>query len=213
MTDTYSATFYLSDIIRQVRESALALSGPGEPCQIPIILSCVAIEAFLNEITEELRLGMSHPPPETVLAQLTDLLPLAQQERASVRFRMELVHAIATGQRLEKGKQPYQDYALAVRLRNALVHAGPVVNDPADRDQRRIPGALRTRGLISEREASPNYSWRAAALQPKVATWCFNASVEMIQFLARATQRHWEHSHVLRDVLRVDKIKGTSSRP
>jgi len=49
----------------------------------------------------------------------------ADDDHASIDFRVRLAHWIMTGRMMDRGSQPYQDFTLLISLRNDLVHTRP----------------------------------------------------------------------------------------
>ncbi len=84
------------------------------PLAIPAyIVAVAAVEAFVNE---------------TFLSELASLtldeglLPADSAEKLDLGLKLILLPHLAFGRTLPKEKQPYQDMALLIRLRNELVH-------------------------------------------------------------------------------------------
>ena len=151
-TPEYSVTFYSSDILGEARRAARSLERAGEECQVPVILAAVAVEAFLNDVNGELEISIRSPVQSDRLRLVASLMHLAQEERTSTRFRIQLSYALATGRPLDLGAKPYQDYDLLVRLRNALVHAGPVWSDFSESAKpNKLVEALAQRRLVDSR--------------------------------------------------------------
>ena len=66
---------------------------------------------------------MSPAPPEA--ATFAQIMGDAEEDHASIDFKLRLAHWIVTGRPMDKGSKPYQDFALLMRLRNDLVHTKP----------------------------------------------------------------------------------------
>jgi len=80
-------------------------------------VACVAsIEAFINETFLSWQCRSSYES-----AALWDI-PTETLEKADLLLKLVLVPQLLFGQKFERGKQPFQDFALLCRVRNDVVH-------------------------------------------------------------------------------------------
>jgi hypothetical protein len=97
--------------------------GGQRSALVSIVFSVIGLEAFVNELTEHAQsMAVTQPAEGGVFAQMMDE---ADDDHASLDFRLRLAHWILTGRMMDKGSQPYQDFALLIWLRNDLVHTRP----------------------------------------------------------------------------------------
>lgn len=93
-----------------------------------IIFSAAALEAFINETaelaSEATRSSIFLAPPE--VKTFASLLEEAERSRASIQMKFMLAKIALTGQTYDTGSVPYQDFALLIDLRNALLHLRPI---------------------------------------------------------------------------------------
>jgi hypothetical protein len=91
------------------------LNGFTELAAPAYIVSVAAIEAFVNEVfISEVSRGFEEDP----LRNLDD----RWLERLDVGVKLTLIPQLLYGSTLDKGRQPYQDMALLIKLRNDFVH-------------------------------------------------------------------------------------------
>jgi hypothetical protein len=97
--------------------------GGQRSALISIVFSVIALESFVNEMTEQAQ-NMSPTQPAEV-STFAQMMGDADDDHASIDFRVRLAHWIMTGKMMDRGSQPYQDFALLIWLRNDLVHTRP----------------------------------------------------------------------------------------
>lgn len=108
------------DAVREIRVHPRA--GGQRSALVSVVFSVIALESFVNEMTEYAQI-MSPAPPEA--ATFAQIMGDAEEDHASLDFKLRLAHWIVTGRHMDKGASPYQDFALLMRLRNDLVHTKP----------------------------------------------------------------------------------------
>jgi hypothetical protein len=155
---------------------------PGGAFEIPILLSAISIESYVNELTDLAKLG-AIPQASPSMRSLAQVLEGAEGERASTALKIQLAHLVLTGLPLAKGSQPYQDVELLLDLRNRIVHSrAELILMPADGgpapDKPPIVRRFVSRGVIAE-PVIPVSAWRQYLLVAEVAAW----SVEVTQRL------------------------------
>jgi hypothetical protein len=121
---TISATL-LDDIKRLLlvatQDRDAVTPRPGENYQTShalgtYILAVASVEAFLNEVFLERKMFGLAGQAQPVAVDLSGL------ERLDIREKLVLFPLLTLGKTLDRGRQPYQDMAVLVRLRNDLVH-------------------------------------------------------------------------------------------
>jgi hypothetical protein len=109
------------DAARSIK--APARHGGQKPALVSIVFSVVALEAFMNELTELVHDSKHFPgtdPP--VISAFGDCMTEAESSHASLQSKFLLGTWLLSGERLDKGTQMYQDFILLVHLRNTLLH-------------------------------------------------------------------------------------------
>src|ERR1700687_4046972 len=100
-------------------------TGGQRSALISVVFSAIALESFLNEVTEHARQLSEHQPtveghPEIVL--FAQVIGDAEEAHARLESKLTLANWILSGRSVNRGSQPYQDFALLMSLRNDLVH-------------------------------------------------------------------------------------------
>ena len=109
------------DAIRAIRVDPR--KGGQRSALVSIIFSVIALESFINEMAEQAQ-NMSPTQPAEV-GTFAQIMGDADEDHASLDFRVRLAHWIMTGRMMDRGSQPYQDFTLLIWLRNDLVHTRP----------------------------------------------------------------------------------------
>jgi hypothetical protein len=112
------------DAIRWVNEVNTVADdlAPGQPQALAsIIFAALSVEAFINEIVLQAEAGTSRRPNST-LRTFADVLGEMEQSRAPITSKIMMGKFILSGESFDKGKNPFQDFALLVKLRNEIVH-------------------------------------------------------------------------------------------
>jgi hypothetical protein len=122
-----------------------------------ILLSVVTLEAQIGELPEIARVFTVRPSGEMTkrCKALVDALILIEEEKGPLTLKFQLAKFILTGTPYDTGVNPYQDFDLLVKLRNALIHPKPFVvranesGSPADPVQR-FKDQFRSRGVLAD---------------------------------------------------------------
>jgi hypothetical protein len=111
---------------------------------IAVIMSAIAMEAFINEVTA---LSVSRTPigVDAPVERFAAVMSKAVETRADVRLKYQLARASLVGEPFDRGTQPFQDFATLVRLRNWCVHLSPTERRPE-----RIVQQFVQRGFVPE---------------------------------------------------------------
>jgi hypothetical protein len=88
------------------------------------VFSVIALEAFVNEMTEHAQQMSAYQPtvegPEVVL--FAQVMGDAEEAHARLESKFTLANWILSGRNINRGGQPYQDFALLIRLRNTMAN-------------------------------------------------------------------------------------------
>jgi hypothetical protein len=116
---------------------------------------------------------------------------------ARLDVKVQVIAASLTGSPFEKGRQPYQDFHLLLRLRNDLVHHRPETVEGVKVEHEGAPltipkqlhqrvKSLVSRGIIDTPDPKVFYSLVSLLETPQVAQWAFETAARMILALADA---------------------------
>ena len=98
-------------------------TGGQRSALVSIVFSVIALESFVNEMTEQAQnISPTQPAEVSTFAQM---IGDADDDHASLDFRVRLAYWIMTGRMMDRGSPPYRDFALLIWLRNDLVHTRP----------------------------------------------------------------------------------------
>jgi hypothetical protein len=146
-----------------------------------IVASAAFLEAMVNELYQDA--ADDHAPPDGYITPLSASCRrlMAELWRSTdggmlkpIR-KYEMLLAFADAQALDRGAQPYQDAALVIRLRNAILHYRPEnvsVADEAHAMEQRLGGKFDDNAFMS---GSGNPWWPDHALGHGAAVWANRA--------------------------------------
>ena len=127
----YNYVYLFGSAIRaRERSKSEAEVHPDIPTQSTlesVIMSVTAAEAFINELTAHLlREPLVFPDSSTYersrMSRCAHFLQIVEEERLSLLVKYNIVALCLTEKKFEKGRNPYQDFANLISLRNHLVH-------------------------------------------------------------------------------------------
>jgi hypothetical protein len=191
---THDATFSVNAKLFNVAQQAAVRADAGKnDVLVAVVFSVIWLESFVNEAVESIQWFLNNGKPPlpprlrllaTVFAQTPDKLELPK--------KIQLMSLLLTGERLPTGNQPFQDFLLLVRLRNAFVHmkSGKLMKAQTGPgfvliDGPKLTNGLRQRGLLISRKGdSIEMGWIEAVFNPSVAPWAFQTSREMAMLVA-----------------------------
>jgi hypothetical protein len=161
---------------RVMRDAAEQGNGVGlEGSLVAIIFSAASLEAFIAEVAFLIEcLAEDYPS----LAKLGAVLNDAEESQVQARGKYLIAKAIL-GNGFDRGTNPYQDFDLLIRIRNAITHMKPdIVRD----DPHKLVASLQSRGLCKA-EDFPNNSWMDQIATIPTALWACNVASSMIRAL------------------------------
>jgi hypothetical protein len=173
---------------------ATARSGGQLPALASVVFCVISVEAFFHEAVE-MALGYSDVPsePEAVSAFAQCMID-AEKSRVSLESKLALANWVLVGKKLDTGAQPYQDFALLVRLRNDLVHfKGNERFEPnisPEEFHKKMIQRFGNRHLLAQ-DMEPG-SWIHAIETKAIAEWsCRTASQVVVDFVSKAPHGVW----------------------
>lgn len=155
---------------------------------VAVVFAVLSLEAFLSECvaaiqSPEIRTPEPGPTFAEILSEVDEL-------RSSFTLRCQLARILLAGHPYDKGKAPYQDLVLLVKLRNALVHYKP---DDMCLDSQtgefkpkrpRVLEELATRGIAKTPRAGDLSSW-ISFIKPPVSLWAIKTAQTMMKSLTQ----------------------------
>jgi hypothetical protein len=193
----------LFGIAKAAYQQTKAASSDSEDGQmqalVAVVFSAAALEAFINEAVELASLpqflGSSEEPP--AVAAFRSLLTEAEDQKAELGRKFMQARIAFTGQGYDAGRSPYQDLALLVDVRNALLHSK---KSPETFEQRADGGIifkpgpiiarLRSKNIVAKHEPSDTMaSWVHTISTPAVARWACNAAAAMVASVIEVAPR------------------------
>jgi hypothetical protein len=149
---------------------------------LAIVMAAAATEAFANEFAEYAQsLQKDSVPPETpweklqlAAAEVTDI----EDQRGKIEEKYTAMWLALSGQHVNRGAAPYQDFANLIGLRNAIMHVKAAREDEAHTGTR-ITEALTQRRIALE-AGSGQLAWFDRLETPAVAGWACEAARAII---------------------------------
>jgi len=175
------------DAIREIKVHPR--TGGQRSALISIVFSVIALESFINEMTEHAQnMGSSQPAEVEVFAQM---MGDAEEDHASLDFRLRLAHWILTRKAMDRGGQPYQDFALLIGLRNDLVHTRPnklftwgkTTNEEV---HARLLKRFRDKNILAEEYSA---SWTQLVQTRAVAEWSARTVAKVVDAICSGTSQ------------------------
>ena len=165
-----------------------SLKDPGE-AWVTIILSASCIESFLNDAMELLdflsTMEVEVAVPERTKA-FASMLKSLESQNAPTQFKVEIAYFILTGEQVDKGAQPFQDFSLLFRLRNELIHKKPEYYSRDNRSLHPLVAQLVSRKVIPRPKVSELKHWPYFLDDPEVARWAYNVAVRVVLWIKNA---------------------------
>jgi len=165
------------------RAKDLKLANPGvctADTIVAVVLAAMTTEAFVNELGYRLsaltRLTGAENQNLQNWINVGDRLEKLEQERSPVKSKYLRASNLLPGGALQQDGQPYQDFALLIDLRNALVHAKAQTKPPPYFEQ------FVNRGWTynaSEDEIKLQ-GWMSQLQTPQVACWACRSAYDLV---------------------------------
>ena len=162
--------------------------GGQRPALISVVFSVIALESFMNEMTNYAQEWTDYQPsvegPQTVL--FAQVMGDAEDAHARLESKFTLAKWILLGRNTDRSGQPYQDFALLTRLRNDLVHTKPnqlfvhgkTTNEEAHEDL--IKKFRNKKILANDRDSG---SWTYLVQTKAVAEWSCKTAAHVVNDL------------------------------
>lgn len=144
------------------------LEGEILATMVTLVFALIAFEGYFYELLEW---GMDQRIIDK--KDYSKIMPLEE--------RVEKGVCLISGRSVDKGRQPYQDFVLLKRIRNALVHYRPAWETPEEEDPEQILKTVRStnRFLLNENGAR----WQEKLLTSSCAEWAYKTTLKMIKYV------------------------------
>jgi hypothetical protein len=172
--------------------------GGQRSALISVVFSVIALEAFVNEMTEHAQQMSAYQPmvegPEVIL--FAQVMGDAEEAHTRLESKLTLANWILSGRNVDRGSQPYQDLVLLMRLRNDLVHTKPnrlfvygtTTNEEAHRE---LMVKFRDKNILANDKDTG--SWTYLAQTKAVAEWSCRTAAHVVNDLCSgATQSNFQ---------------------
>jgi hypothetical protein len=162
-------------------------------------MSAIALEAFINDLAraaefavwEEEQFGRPLAPDMEPLRDLGDTLHEVESSRGTTELKFQIAAKVLSGRTFRRGKQPYQDFAGLIGLRNDIVHLGPRAGDSLAEGNLIVPRSrvvrnLQQKGLTRTPGRKPGdvpggTPWLSELTTPGVARWAYASATNMMR--------------------------------
>jgi hypothetical protein len=168
---------------------------------VSIIFGVVSLEAFLNEATE-MASDFSKEASELEVVKTFSQV-LTDAERLPLESKFVLANWILTGRSIDRGAQPYQDFALLLSIRNELVHFKPnesfdvvVIPGEMERRQKAVLQKLRSKNILADLRGA--YAWTSPLTTKAVAEWSCDTVSGMVSDLVSKAPQNSQWGYLLR---------------
>jgi hypothetical protein len=193
---------YFGSILSLAKDLANEANDEPKKAIGAIVMSAASIEGFLNEMLERFSFYNAARPqfkkselPRKVLA-LGRLSAELEGRNASVHLKVQLFVATLRGSPWDRGQQPYQDFDLLFRLRNAILHLKPESFDSDVLTNAELHPLLRSLDarVPLKRFGGPKLRNRMlgiaiAVQEPAVAQWAYDTCIRTCLALADCLPR------------------------
>jgi hypothetical protein len=182
------AYYHAGQLWATARGLAQKIAGEPRPAALShealsvLLFSAISVETFLNELAYTAGLPLhAGDPVATALASCLDEI---EESRGSVRLKLKVAVLTLTGKPVPAGAQPYQDFDLLFRVRDAIVHLksyqhvfenNTVIVEPGN-----LLRSLHSRGLIDNPDGFPTDSFLGKLTHPTLCAWAVDAAKDTI---------------------------------
>jgi hypothetical protein len=198
---------------RQRQQLALGLTA--------VVFAAASLESLINEVTDLAELQLQVGGADDLLQAFVDAASEAEESRVSVTLKFIISSIVLTGRSYPRGEQPFQDFALLMNLRNAIMHLRPTSFSKVREDDAHLDIQLDAEGILAQLESrrlielpgiNSTTDLLSEASRSNVAQWAVNAAADMAQsFLSMFPEPF--RSDVLTDHREVFRRVDVSTQP
>jgi hypothetical protein len=186
-------------IARQARDEATEIMS-GNPNEVPtealvaIVMSALATEAFINELTEwadmtTANVGSGAYAAYDLLRDLANTLTEVEANKGSTALKYQIAAKVLSESSFPRSEAPFQNFGDLLSLRNQIVHLRP--GDEVGAHGQIVPrvglirnfqrkGLTRTRGQQPSLD-TPGMSWLMEIQTASMAAWAYQAATGIIR--------------------------------
>jgi hypothetical protein len=168
---------------------------PGDAV-VAVIMSVVAAEGFINELSESALLFDSSPnlfvddQGHEKLTAVGRLLSKIEEEHGSLQLKYHIASFALSRSTFDPGKNPFQDFDTLVGLRNLFVHFRPRDKFQCDdqglitaNEHPKLVRTLQQRGIARRPNPNSIETWSSTIMTAEVADWACTTVLQMIRSL------------------------------
>jgi hypothetical protein len=152
-----------------------------------IVFSVGGAEAFLNEAIElATTVVFMHESDPDKISAFGEMGKQIEESRGSIELKYQTAKWIFSGKAFNRGASPYQDFALLISVRNAIIHyklLDKIELTPSGDMQMNAPaiiGRLESKDVLSDAPLYPHQSWLQRIATPEMATWSCATTAQMV---------------------------------
>lgn len=174
-------------MIRRAKHSAELAEAGNHTGVDAVIFSAIAAEAFPNDLLVFASLYTKNElSADKRVVAAVQMLKQAESDRVQVKLKYQLLHYALTGEPINTGSNPYQDFSFLVDLRNSLVHHKVDIADLSERafekHVEKIHGALAVRKLLVRSQDHMPQDWKTLIDEsPLAARWAIQTTQNIIR--------------------------------
>ena len=147
---------------------------------VAIVMAAASTEAFINELAEHIALFRAAQMEGLTQSMVTcsDALVELEDSKAPVTVKY-LIASQILGSPFARDAAPFQDFAMLIQLRNAIMHAKPATKESSHQGTK-ITDVLAQRGIATSLEPGVHFAWFNRLEVPDVARWACDAARSII---------------------------------
>ena len=185
-----------SSVLRKVARGAAETAEDQSPASlVALVFSVVWLESYLNELIHHAFTIGQHADRGGQMGRVRNLVTATDLRRrdSSLSVKAQVLAIGLSGQPMNTGAQPFQDFGLLISLRNVLVHqrpeqvSFPLPPDDADptfpdKHLSKLVKALADRDLVP-RPIPRGEVLSSSIARARVAIWSFNVATRVARHL------------------------------
>jgi hypothetical protein len=147
---------------------------------VAIVTAAASTEAFINEFAEHIAIFRAASLEGLTPSMVTcsDAIAELEESKAPVTVKY-LIASQILGAAFARDAAPYQDFAMLIQLRNAIMHAKPATNESSHQGTK-VTDVLAQRGIATRLEPGVKFAWFNRLEVPGVARWACTSAHSII---------------------------------
>ena len=188
MPGRFLNSLFIFNIAKGAALRAASGSSVTQDVLIAIVFSVVSAEAFINELVDganDVFCEFETQPDK--IKTLNEVGDEIEQAHGSLKSKYLFAKLILSGKSFDKGTNPFQDFALLVDVRNAIVHHKVVdkfdlIDDKIVMQPLKLLERLDRRKLLSATKDASS-SWFEKISNAAMARWACESTAAMVTML------------------------------